>query len=408
MIPQKLKSSFPESVQPGLPALGLLPDGWQRSPLGERVTEIQRPLKLHDGIKYDLVTVKRNRGGAIKRETLCGKEIKVKSQYKVHANDFLISKRQIVHGACALVPDELDGAIVSNEYAVLHTKNNLDTNFLKYLSETIYFQQTCFHSSIGVHVEKMVFKLDRWFKWEFNFPPFPEQQKIAHILSTWDAAIDCTQKLLENSRQQKKALMQQLLTGKKRLPGFDGECKYSKLSELATVKKGEQLNKSSLNSCGEYEAWNGGVSPSGFTNKWNTEGNTITISEGGNSCGYVGFTRSKFWCGGHCYKLQSFSDNTIFLFYCLKHQERQIMSLRVGSGLPNIQQPTLKSFLLPIPLNPKEQAAIAKVLSTADAVTAQYEAKLANLKTQKRGLMQQLLTGKRRVKIDEPMEIAAP
>lgn len=64
------------------------------------------------------------------------------------------------------------------------------------------------------------------------WPPLPEQKKIAQILSTWDNAISATERLLENSQQRKKALMQQLLTGKKRLPGFEGEWSTVKLGDL--------------------------------------------------------------------------------------------------------------------------------------------------------------------------------
>ena len=123
----------------------------------------------------------------------------MKSQFRIEEGDFLISKRQIVHGACGTVPPDLGGAIVSNEYAVLRTRTTLDPRFLAYLSHSIHFQQNCFHSSIGVHIEKMIFKLERWLGLEFDIPPLPEQKKIAEILSTWDKAIETTEKLLANA-----------------------------------------------------------------------------------------------------------------------------------------------------------------------------------------------------------------
>ncbi|MGV1550791.1 restriction endonuclease subunit S, partial [Klebsiella pneumoniae] len=97
--------------------------------------------------------------------------------------------------------------------------------------------------SIGVHIEKMIFKLDSWFKWPFNIPPLSEQKRIVKILSTWDKAISVTEKLLANSQQQKKALMQQLVTGKKRLLDengvrFSGEWKRVKLGAIADINSG--------------------------------------------------------------------------------------------------------------------------------------------------------------------------
>ena len=133
------------------------------------------------------------------------------------AGDFLISKRQIVHGACGIVPPELDGAIVSNEYAVLNSDGQIDLGFLRYLSESIYFQQTCFHSSIGVHVEKMLFNTERWLSWPFNLPPLAEQKRIVEILDLATAEVLTIQRLRDVLKKEKKAIMQQLLTGKCRV-----------------------------------------------------------------------------------------------------------------------------------------------------------------------------------------------
>jgi type I restriction enzyme S subunit len=208
---------FPISVQPGIPNLPPTPHGWSRTSLGEHLTEVRRPALLDAIDVYRLVTVKRSRGGVGLRALLPGSEIKTPSQFYVHSGDFLISKRQIVHGACGLVPPELDGAIVSNEYAVLNSKGQLDLRFLRYLSESRYFQQTCFHSSIGVHVEKMIFKTDHWLKWPFNIPPLHVQQHIVEILDTARQEVDLIAEQIEKLKQEKAALMADLLTGKRRV-----------------------------------------------------------------------------------------------------------------------------------------------------------------------------------------------
>jgi type I restriction enzyme, S subunit len=163
------------------------------------------------------VTVKRSRGGVQQREVVRGAKVKTPSQFLVRAGDFLISKRQIVHGACGIVPPELDGAVVSNEYAVLNTDDELDLTFLRYLSESRYFQQTCFHSSIGVHVEKMIFNTERWLRWPFNIPPLAQQKRIVEILDAATAEIDLIAGQLAALKQEKTALMAQLLTGKRRV-----------------------------------------------------------------------------------------------------------------------------------------------------------------------------------------------
>ena len=121
------------------------------------------------------------------------------------------------------------------------------------------------------------------------------------------------------------------------------------------------------------------------------------ISEGGNSCGFVQFIDRPFWCGGHCYAvLPNFLDNE-FLFHALKGKQNEIMKLRVGSGLPNIQKTTLGLLKLKFPKNPLEQRAIAKILSDMDAELNAFEARCEKTLNIKQGMMQDLLSGKKRL-----------
>lgn len=96
---------------------------------------------------------------------------------------------------------------------------------------------------------------------------------------------------------------------------------------------------------------NGGTEPSGFYDDYNVEANTISISEGGNSCGYVQFNILPFWSGGHCYTIQEITNNidNMYLYHYLKSKEDAIMQLRIGSGLPNIQKKDLANFKVIVP-----------------------------------------------------------
>ncbi|HHJ1006391.1 TPA: restriction endonuclease subunit S [Escherichia coli] len=396
-------SLYPVSVKAGKPILGMLPTGWQKLSLEKCLNIEARKAYIQDNQEYDLVTVKRSRGGVIRREHLKGKDISVKSQFYIKEGDFLISKRQIVHGACGLVPKELSGSIVSNEYCVLTGKSGFYLPYMEFLSESLYFQQTCFHSSIGVHIEKMIFKLDSWFKWPFNIPPLSEQKRIVKILSTWDEAISVTDKLLTNSQQQKKALMQQLLTGQKRLLDengvrFNGEWVYLTFDNAFIVanKKSAQVKSSDYLQSG-----------------------SIPIIDQGQSR-----------IAGYCNNLEVYSDVPVIVFgdhtRCVKWIEfvfcpgadgtqviktSKILEPKLGyyllsnTDIPNLgysrHMRELKEKDFRLPLDIKEQQKIAAVLSAADAEISTLEKKLACLKDEKKALMQQLLTGKRRVKVDE-------
>lgn len=215
-------ATFPKSVQPGIPKLTSPRPGWTTRCFGDLLDVVQRPVHMLNSEEYDLVTVKRSRGGIEKRATLLGSDISVKSQFRIEADDFLISRRQIVHGACAVVLDEFSGSIVSNEYAVLRCKPGLDLTFLKYLSHSIYFQQTCFHSSIGVHVEKMIFKLEDWLKWPVNVPGIEEQRRIGEGFASVDAKLDALRQKKSGLEAFKSGLMQRLFSQELRFTRDDG------------------------------------------------------------------------------------------------------------------------------------------------------------------------------------------
>ena len=238
--------------------------------------------------------------------------------------------------------------------------------------------------------------INDFFNIKICMPPLDEQEKIAEILSTWDEAINLTINLIENKKQFKKVLMQNLLTAKIRFPQFQDKWREVKLGEICEIKKGEQLNKNILSNDVGFPVINGGIKPSGYTQKWNTKENTITISEGGNSCGYVNLLKEKFWSGGHCYTLLNLKIDKNFLYQYLKYKQDDIMKLRVGSGLPNIQKNTIENFYIVEPLL-KEQEKIAEVLTACDDEINLLNLKLENLKKQKQGLMQKLLSGKVRI-----------
>ena len=167
----------------------------------------------------------------------------------------------------------------------------------------------------------------------------------------------------------KKIFSHQLKFGsdnKKDYPGWEETI----LDSVCEIKKGKQLNKEELDQFGLYPCLNGGVLTSGFSEKYNTCENTITISEGGNSCGFVNFMKTKFWLGGHCYKVSPCQDlNLLYFYQLLKFNEENIMNLRVGSGLPNIQLKDLKRFAVKISLSTEEQNKIANFLLFIDSKT---------------------------------------
>lgn len=168
-------------------------------------------LDMQDDVSYKLITVKRGFGGVVCRGDFYGRDILVKNYFVIGKNEFVISKRQIVHGACGLVPDALDGAVVSNEYNLFKPViDELNIEFFNFLTRTPYMKRSFFINSDGVHIEKLLFKTDCWLKTKVFLPSIDEQKKIVNFLNVIDERILNSHAQIEQAQQFKKGLLQQM------------------------------------------------------------------------------------------------------------------------------------------------------------------------------------------------------
>lgn len=174
-------------------------------------------------------------------------------------------------------------------------------------------------------------------------PAIEEQKKITRLLSLMDERIATQNKIIEDLKLLKSAIAETVFNNMK------GH--LTNLSAICNIVKGKQVNGEELSEKGKYYVMNGGMTPSGYYDQCNTPANTISVSEGGNSCGYVQYNKSSFWSGGHCYTLQDITSgvDTQYLFHYLKRYESNIMNLRIGTGLPNIQKKDLENFRITLP-----------------------------------------------------------
>lgn len=274
-------------------------------------------------------------------------------------------------------------------------RERVSSRFFKYVFESGRVQSLLARQAQGGTMGVLNAGVLRPFR--IPLPPPPEQRAIAEALSDVDGLLGGLDRLIAKKRDLKQAAMQQLLTGLTRLPGFHGEWETKALGDIATISKGTQLHSSETNPDGHFPHFNGGISPSSYTDKFNTSANTIAISEGGNSCGYVQLVPQPFWCGGHCYAVVPKSADNRFLFHALKGQQAAIQGLRVGSGLPNVQKTALADFELPLPSDRAEQTAIAEVLTEMDLELVGLEQRREKTRALKQAMMQELLTGRTRL-----------
>lgn len=141
-----------------------------------------------------------------------------------------------------------------------------------------------------------------------------------------------------------------------------------KLKDVAAYSKGQQINGNELLEDAQFDYLNGGITPSGKWGAYNTPAQTVTISEGGNSCGYINYMRAPFWCGAHCYYLYDVKGNSLYLYYALKSQQEKIMALRSGACMPNIKKVDLGNFEFEFDDNPGNQKLIVKTLQGIDSI----------------------------------------
>ena len=256
-------------------------------------------------------------------------------------------------------------------------------------------------------------------------PPLPEQRKIAKILSTWDKAISTTERLIDNSKKQKKALMQQLLTGKKRLlddsgKPFEGEWEEVTLEKLAKYRRGsfpqpygnpewvDEVNgypfiqvydidkNMKLKPDTKIKISDAAIDKSVFIPK-----ETVIVSLQG-SIGRVAITQYDAYVDRTVLLFQEFivpMDKVFFAFIIQELFEIE-KTKAPGGTIKTITKEVLSNFKVYIP-SYNEQQKIASVLINADQEIELLEQQLADLKQEKKALMQQLLTGKRRVKVDD-------
>ena len=263
--------------------------------------------------------------------------------------------------------------------ALLRTKDNhiLIPDYLNQYIKNNSFQKELYNRTIHVAFPKKI-NTGEIGECSINLCSDKEQLKVSNFLSLLDKKIELQSKKIEDLK---------LFKLSKYSLFFSNSNNKIKLSDICIIEKGKQINSDLLIEKGNYYMLNGGILPSGYLNEYNTNENTITISEGGNSCGYVNFNKTKFWCGGHCYKIISSSVNSSYLYHLLKHNEKIIMDLRVGSGLPNIQKKDLEALKLSIHKN-DEQLKIGILFDTFDKKINLETNKLNKFKELKKALMQ--------------------
>lgn len=391
-------------------ALGLAPANWKRYTFGDIYTERKEPgdenlpllmVSIHSGVSDGEVDA-----AELPKQV---KRIEDKSQYKkAVSGDLVFNMMRAWQGAIGTVRTT---GMVSPAYIVAEPNDKAYPLFMDYYSRTPQMINQIDRQSYGVTDFRKRLYWDSFAPIGCILPPIEEQRKIAAILTTQDRMIELKEKRLAEKQRQKKYLMQQLLTGKKRLPGFNGAWKTDCLGKLFFERK--ETNCENI----EMLAITGtqGIIPRKELDL--KDNSSEDKSKYLRVCvGDIGYNTMRMWQGVSAYSnyeglvspaytilKPSSSINAKYFAYLFKMSEIVFLFYRFSQGLVddtrNLKYENFKKIKVCYPPDMKEQTAIAEVLSAADREIELLQQDIEQEKRKKKALMQLLLTGIVRVKI---------
>jgi len=349
-------------------------------------------------------------------------------KFQLRHGDLLVCEGGEV-GRCAVWREQIKPCFYQKALHRLRSRNGrVNPSFIMYYLHLMVTSPKMVHYTAQTSISH--FTREQFIKFPIILPSASEQKKIADILSTWDEAVDQTRRLIDAKKRRKKALMQQLLTGKKRLIGFamsqkrtsyrffdlpdDWQCpQMGEIAKERSVRNGNVVGHTVL-ACSKHR---------GFVDSSEYFGKRVFSSDTSNykvvRRGWFGFPSNHIEEGSigllvtHDVGLVSpiyvvFQCIDVvdpeFLYAVFKTETfRHIFSVSTNASVDRRGSLRWKEFaLIRVPLpSEKEQRAIAHVLEIADNEIVKLEKKLTALEKQKRGLMQKLLTGEVRVKVDD-------
>ena len=326
---------------------------------------------------------------------------KLTKNTKPERGDILLTRVGAGIGEAAVVNIDFEFSVYVS-LTLIKCSKKIESEFIKLLLNTNYYRYLATRDQFaGGGVQNLNVQMVK--DYPIPVPPLLEQKKIAQILSTWDQAISATEKLLENSQQQKKALMQQLLTGKKRLLDENG-VKFSdewQRIELGLLLDYQQPTPYLVESTAYSDSYETPVLTAGktfilgYTNEssgiYQDQLPVIIFDDFTTDSKYVNFP---FKAKSSAMKSLTAKKGVSIKFV---FEAMQMLQFTVG-GHQRHWISIFSNLVIPLP-NKKEQQQIAEVLSLADQEIETLQKKLDCLQQEKKALMQQLLTGKKRVKV---------
>ena len=417
--------------------IGFIPDDWEVKNFKEvtnRITVGIANFATHAYTDHGIIMF---RNQNIKENTLDLKDlIYIKKDFaqrysnkQLYENDLLIA-RTGYPGTTCVVPKEFEGCQTFTTLIATPKSDVINSDYIAYYFNSDFGKKLFSAAQIG-GAQKNV-NAHTLSNIKICIPPLSEQQRIAKVLSDVDALISTTEKLIQKKKNIKQGTMQNLLTGKKRLPGFGPQTKSPdyKQTELGPIP-GDWEVKRIIDICDNYSYGVGAeaikydgrnqyiritdiddesrafipnpvTSPSYISEKCYVNNGDILIARTGNSVGksyHYSPQDGKLIFAGFLMRIHVNSANSKYVFYntLTTRYNNWICSESMRSGQPGINLEQIKQYIIALPPE-EEQTAIATVLSSMDKEIETLNTKLEKYRNLKTAMMQQLLTGKIRLR----------
>lgn len=401
--------------------LGLIPADWDIQSVGKHCTVKARigwqGLRSDEYLpsgEYGLITSTDIVDGAIDWKTCC---FVSKTRYTqdpniiVQEDDTLISKDGTI-GKVGIVQNiPFPSTLNSGVFVIRPKLDNVYKRYLAFAFKSIYFQDFINRLTAGSTIVHLYQK--DIVKFSFPVPPIAEQRAIAEALSDVDGLIAALDKKIAKKRLLKQGAMQQLLTGKKRLPGFTDEWVNVQIKELGKWSKGQPFSKDKINRDGKNLCIHYGELFSYGevieTIKSNTDIKPYVKSSGkdvlfpASDVTPIGLGRcsalnvKNVLLGGDIIILELTKDCPAYISYVVNLNKQQIIDRVTGTTVKHINSNLLGEIKINISTDIEEQQAIATILSEMDKEIANLEAQRDKYRLLKSGMMQKLLTGQIRL-----------
>ena len=347
--------------------------------LKEVLQRISFPVTVDENKLYYQIGIRSHSKGIFYKEAENGRQIGNKRIFWIEPNCLILNIVFAWEQAVAKTSEKEVGMVASHRFPMYKVLNN-SLDYIVDFFKTEKGKQLLQMASPGGAGRNKTLNQDFFLNSKIYLPSLNEQLKTSELIELIEDRIETQIKIIDDYNSLKMGIYNCM---------FKENYADYKLKQLAYIVKGDQINNDQLLSNGSYYMMNGGASPSGYLDSYNVSENTISISEGGNSCGYVQFNSSPFWSGGHCYTIQNVNSALIenkYLYHYLKYKEKEIMNLRIGTGLPNIQKKDLENFTILVPslLIQRKNLALFEMLDEKISILNE---ELANLQKQKKYLL---------------------